>query len=321
MEVGVEFPKTIEIVEVGPRDGLQSLSTSYSTEAKLEMIRELMGSGLSRIEATSFVRPSVIPQLRDAEILWAGLRQDGKVRFRALVANRRGVERAAAAGVTELVLLATASETYVKMNQNMSVDENLEEIRSMVQLVDEVGSIHLVGAIAMAMFCAYEGAIDPARTLRIVDTYYSLGVKEISIAASTGVDGPGELYKLCSMVLDRHPEIKVGVHLHNANGMGLANAMAAMQAGVQVLEGSICGIGGGIRLPGGDQDHGNVPTEDLVNLCFELGVQTGVDLDAIVEASKRISRGLGIRSKSFAGSGGTKRQIVERAKIEPWKEK
>ncbi|NNN16710.1 MAG: hydroxymethylglutaryl-CoA lyase [Acidimicrobiaceae bacterium] len=316
----MRFPSTIEIVEVGPRDGLQSLPKSFSTETKLEMIRELGETGLSRIEVTSFVRPSIVPQLADAESLWSGLPPTGGVRFRALVANRRGVERATAAGATELVLLATASETYVKLNQNMSVDENLEEIRSMVQLVDTDGSMHLVGAVAMAMFCAYEGSIDPAGTLRIVDTYCSLGVKELSVATSTGVDGPGELYRLCSMILDRHPEIKLGIHLHNANGMGLANAMAAMQAGAQVLEGSICGIGGGIRLPGGDQDHGNVPTEDLINLCFELGVETGVNLDAIVEASRRISRELGVSSKSFSGAGGTKSQLVDRARVEPWKE-
>lgn len=316
----MRFPNTIEIVEVGPRDGLQSLSGSYPTEVKLGLISELAGTGLSRIEATSFVRPSVVPQLADAESLWSGLKMGDGVRFRALVANGRGVERARAAGATELVLLATASEAYVKLNQNMSVDENLEEIRSMVHLADADGSIHLVGAIAMAMFCAYEGAIDPGPTLRIVDTYSELGVNELSIATSTGVDGPSELHRLCSMILDRYPEMKVGVHLHNANGMALANAMAAMQAGAQVLEGSICGIGGGIRLPGGDQDHGNVPTEDLVNLCYELGIDTGVNLDAIVGASRRISRDLGIQSKSFAGAGGTKRQLVDRARVEPWKE-
>ena len=313
----MDLPSRVEIVEVGPRDGLQSLTRRYSTETKITMIEALAGAGISRIEATSFMRPEVVPQLADAEAVWAGLQPGGTSAYRALVANRRGMERALAAGAEEVVLLATASERYVKLNQNTSVEGNLSALQQAVEAASG-SSMRLVGAIAMSIFCAYEGPVETARTLEIVRRYAEMGVTELSLATSTGVEGPAEVYRLVSAVLDAFPATKVGVHLHNANGMALANAMAAMQAGATALESSIGGIGGGIRLPGGEQDHGNVATEDLVQLCHELGVETGVSLPALIETSKEIEALLGIPFKSYAARGATKDGLMASARTAGW---
>lgn len=316
----MKLPSQIEIVEVGPRDGLQSLAQRYPSEIKNEMIDALAATGLSRIEATSFMRPEMVPQLSDAEAVWSGLRERPGCTFRALVANRRGMERALAAGVQEVVLLATASERYVQLNQNTSVAGNLAALESAVEAAPG-RHVHLVGAIAMSIFCAYEGPVALDRTLSIVRRYWEMGVKEVSLATSTGVEGPAEVYRLVAGALDALPDLKVGVHLHNANGMALANAMAAMQAGAMALEGSIGGIGGGIRLPGGEQDHGNVATEDLVHLCSELEVETGVNLPELLEASKKIEAMLGIPFRSYASRGATKEGLMASARVAGWEGK
>ena len=313
----MNLPSQVEIVEVGPRDGLQSLPQHFSTEKKIAMIEALASTGISRIEATSFMRPETVPQLADAEAVFAGLRSQNGCTYRALVANRRGMERALATGVREVVLLATASERYVKMNQNTSVEGNLAALQLAVEAAGE-SSMRLGGAIAMSIFCAYEGPVQTDRTLEIVRRYAEMGVTELSLATSTGVEGPAEVYRLVSVVLDAYPATKVGVHLHNANGMALANAMAAMQAGATALESSIGGIGGGIRLPGGDQDHGNVATEDLVHLCLELGVETGVSLPVLLEASGEIEALLGIPFKSYAARGATKDGLMSSARTAGW---
>ncbi|MDA8261560.1 MAG: hydroxymethylglutaryl-CoA lyase [Actinomycetota bacterium] len=313
----MKLPSRVEIVEVGPRDGLQSVARQYPSEIKSAMIDALAATGLSRVEATSFMRPEMVPQLADAEAVWAGLKRHPGCTYRALVANRRGMERAVAAGVEEVVLLATASERYVQMNQNTGVDGNLAALESAVDAAPG-GSVRFVGAIAMSIFCAYEGPVSIDRTLAIVRRYRELGVTEVSLATSTGVEGPAEVHRLVAEVLDVYPELKVGVHLHNANGMALANALAAMQAGATVLESSIGGMGGGIRLPGGEQDHGNVATEDLVHLCFELGVETGVSLPALLEASKEIEGLLGIPFKSYAARGATKDGLMASARTTGW---
>ena len=313
----MDLPSRVEIVEVGPRDGLQSLSGQYSTETKTAMVEALAGTGINRIEVTSFMRPEMVPQLADAEAVWARLQPHPGCTYRALVANRRGMERALAAGAEEVVLLATASERYVRMNQNTNVEGNLAALQQAVE-VTQGSAVRLVGAIAMSIFCAYEGPVEISRTLGIVRRYAEMGVTELSLATSTGVEGPAEVYRLVSAVLDSFPDTKVGVHLHNANGMALANAMAAMQAGATALESSIGGIGGGIRLPGGEQDHGNVATEDLAHLCFELGVETGVSLPSLIEASKDIEVMLGIPFKSYAARGATKDGLMASARTTGW---
>jgi hydroxymethylglutaryl-CoA lyase len=301
----VQFPGEVEIVDVTLRDGLQSLPDVYPTRIKMEILHRLLAVGLKRIEVTSFVRPDVVPQLADAEAVVSELPSGDGYRFRALVANRRGMERAVASGIGEVLALVTASETYNQKNQNVSIERNLELIEEIASIAGEHGA-HLVVAVGMAMFCPYEGEIPGDRVVRIVSSLNAAGVHEYYIATSAGLDGPRRVYDLSRRLIEEFPSMQLGLHLHNTNGMALANALAALEAGVRTFEGALCGIGGGIRLPEGSGNHGNVALEDLVNMFEEMGVATGIDLDAAVRASKDVANLLGVPVASYATTGGTK---------------
>lgn len=306
----MNYADKVEIVEVGPRDGLQSLAREYSTEQKVEMVTALIDAGFKRIEVTSFVRPDIIPQLADAEALMAALpRREGCV-LRTLVPNERGAERAVAAGADEMVGLITASEAYNKKNQNMSIDENLVKLEGVASIANEA-SVPLTVAIGLAMFCPYEGDIPKERVFRIVERMWEKGVTSYYVATSAGLDGPRVVGNLCGELLGRWPGMDLAVHLHDTNGMALANALAAMDAGVRSFEGSICGIGGGIRMPSGMSPYGNVPTEDLVHMFNECGIETGLDLEDVVKAARSIYELLELPSTtSRALQGGFKEEVM-----------
>lgn len=313
----MDLPERVNLVEVGPRDGLQSLSRSYPVDVKVSMIETLAQTGLERIEVTAFVRPDIIPQLADADELMTRLRRFEGCIYRGLVPNRRGAERAVAAGVHEMVGLITASETYSRKNQNMTIRENLEAVSEMAEVAHRE-KIPLVMAIAMAMFCPYEGNIPAERVIDLIDRMRDDGVEDFTIATSVGLDGPRTVYDLSSRILDRWPETALGLHLHNTNGMALANSLAGLDAGVRVFEGAICGIGGGIRMPHGIPPYGNISMEDLTHLFMEMNVETGVDFDALLEAGRKIQEMLTLeRTFSYALDGGTKAAVLERGRISP----
>jgi hydroxymethylglutaryl-CoA lyase len=233
------------------------------------------------------------------------------------VPNRRGAERAAAAGVDEMLGLITASDTYNLKNQNMTVEENLGAVASMA-VVARRERIRLVMAIGIAMFCPYEGEIPEAGVLELIERMRSDGVEEFYVATSVGLEAPRKVYSLCSQILDRWPAMRLGLYLHNTNGMALANALAGMDAGVSVFGGSICGIGGGIRMPYGMPHYGNVATEDLAHMFSEMRVETGVELRALLEAGRRIKELLGLETTfSDALRGGTKEEVLERGRVAP----
>jgi hydroxymethylglutaryl-CoA lyase len=303
--MSMQFPHSVEIVDVTLRDGLQSLDKVHPTELKLEILDRLLAAGLKRIEVTSFVRPDVVPQLADAEAVVKGLPARNGRTFRALVANRRGMERAVTSGIGEVLALITASETYNQKNQNMSIKRNLEVIDDIAGMARDQ-QVHVVVAVGMSMFCPYEGDIPADRVLRIVLSLNESGIDEYYIATSAGLDGPRRVYELSRLLLAEYPSMKLGAHLHNTNGMGLANALAAAEAGVRTFEGAVCGIGGGIRLPEGSGNHGNIALEDLLNMFEEMDVATGVDLPALVRVSRDVSKMLGVPMSSYATAGGTK---------------
>jgi hydroxymethylglutaryl-CoA lyase len=305
----MRFPGNVEVVDVTLRDGLQSLETVYPTELKLDILNRLVAVGIKRIEVTSFVRPDIVPQLADAEAVVSGLPARNGCRFRALVANRRGMERAVAAGVDEVLALVTASEAYSQKNQNMSIDRNLAVIDEIAEMARK-HDVHLVVAVSTSMYCIYEGEIPTERVLRIVSSLQHAGVDEYYVATTAGLDGPRRVYELSRLLLEEHPAMKLGIHLHNTNGMGLANALAAMEAGVRTFEGAICGIGGGIRFPHGSGHHGNIALEDLVNMFAEMDVSTGIDLDALVGVSRDVGQVLGVAVSSYAARGGTKAEAT-----------
>jgi hydroxymethylglutaryl-CoA lyase len=312
-----DLPESVSIVEVGPRDGLQSLERNYPVETKVAMVEILADAGYPVIEVSGFVRPEIIPQLADAGEVFAQIkRREGTV-YRALVPNRRGAERAVAADADELLALITASDTYNQKNSNMSVADNLDQIDAIADLAHETGK-SIVAAIGVCMFCPYEGEIPETRVLEMIERMRGAGIDSVYLATSTGLDGPGKVGRLTGMILDRWPDLRLGLHMHNTNGMALANALIAMQNGVAFLEGSACGIGGGIRMPGGMAHFGNIATEDLVHLCTELGVDGGVDLESALDAATRVKELLELdESFSSALSGGTKQAVLEQARKSP----
>ena len=313
----MNLPDSVTVVEVGPRDGLQSLDRVYPVETKVQMVETLADAGFPKIEVTGFVRPDIIPQLADGEEVFARMRRVDGCTYRALVPNRRGAERAVAAGADELLGLITASESYNRKNSNMSVDENLDQIEQIAD-VARAGGKRLVVAIGVCMFCPYDGELPESRVTEMIERMYSRGIDEYYVATSTGLDGPLRVQRLTSMILDRWPELTLGLHMHNTNGMALANALAAMQVGVSFFEGSICGIGGGIRMPYGMAHYGNVATEDLVHMFTEMGVDCGVGLDPVLEAGRGIKDLLGLETTfSYALQGGTKATVLEQGRAAP----
>jgi hydroxymethylglutaryl-CoA lyase len=199
----------------------------------------------------------------------------------------------------------------------MSVAENLEQAAAMAEIARGAG-VPIVMAIGVAMFCPYEGEVPEERVLGLIERMRSDGIDEFYVATSVGLDGPRRVSSLCSRILDRWPDLTLGIHLHNTNGMALANALAAVDAGVSVFEGSICGIGGGIRMPHGMPHYGNVSTEDLANMFLELDVDTGLDLPRLLEAGRKAQELLGLETTfSFAVQGGTKEHVLERGRVAP----
>jgi hydroxymethylglutaryl-CoA lyase len=313
----IEFPAEVEVIEVGPRDGLQQLSRHVALDDKLRMIELLVAAGFRTIEATAFVRADVIPQLADAEELMVRLPRDGAVCYRALVPNRRGADRAIAAGAGELLGLITATDTYNEKNARMSVERNLEVIGEIADLCLEAG-VPLVTAIGNAFFCPYEGPVSEDRLLGIIDRLREAGVERLYLATSVGMDGPREVGERCAAVLERHPDLSLGLHLHNTNGMALAVALAGLAAGVRWFEGSICGLGGGIVMPhAGTSDIGNVPSEDLVAMFASAGVATGVDVQAVRAASIAVAELLGITSHSALVRAGTRADVLAQGRERP----
>lgn len=308
----LSYPDAVEIVEVGPRDGLQHLDRTIPLADKVRMVELLAATGLRRIEAAVFASPRAIPQMADAsELLLALPRVEGVI-YEALAPNLKGAQRALDAGADELVGLITTSDTYNKRNANMTVDENLAVLDDVAELAAATAT-PLTVAIGLGWFCPYEGDVSQERVFAILERIMAAGVRRAYLATSVGMDGPREVHERCAAIARTFPELSLGLHLHNTNGLALANALAAMDAGVRWFEGSVCGLGGGIAMPTRGLDIGNVATEDLVALFAGAGVETGIDLDALLDCSREVAELLGVASRSTAARVPTKDEIVRSA--------
>jgi len=297
------------IVDVFPRDGLQTLLHEpqlhpLTTGEKVRVIQALDSCGVPEIEVTGFVHPRVIPSLADAEEVVAGvLARPHRAVLRALVPNFRGAQRAIAAGMEKVSCLIVASETYGRLNSNMSVQQNLDQIERIVHLAGERG-VSVDVSIGTSFICPYEGVMAEAAILHIVEHVVNLGVGEVKLADSIGMAWPTLVRQRCRAVLDRFPEVTLGLHLHTLGGMALANAFVAYEAGARSFDGSVGGIGGGIAMPVHTTDMGNVATEDLAFLFESCGVETGIDLPAIAALGREMERRIGT-GRSAASSFGT----------------
>jgi hydroxymethylglutaryl-CoA lyase len=303
------------ITEVGPRDGLQSLDRFVPTADKIRMINLLTRAGLQSIEVTSFVRPDVVPNLADAERVMRGIDRLGGVEYRALVPNSRGAERAIEAGASTLVALITASDGYARRHQNRPVHELLEITVAVLALGRKAG-VPVEVAVAMAFFDPYRGDTPPDEVEALFERLIDAGAERFYVAGSTGVETPLDVRRLLRRLRARWPELDLGLHLHNTNGLASALALVGLEEGVTRFESSICGIGGGIALPAGGPPVGNIATEDLLALLDGLGIETGLDAAQVTACAREVATLLGIEPRSRAAVGGTKVDLLERGRAQ-----
>ena len=312
----LNLPEYITLSEVGPRDGLQSLDRWIETDTKIAMIDRLSRAGFPVIEVTGFVRNSVIPNLRDAEEVCARIKRRPGTKYRALVPNARGAERAVDSKLDELLGLLTVSESYLRKNQNMTMDEAIDQGVKCFRIADAAG-MGFVMALGVAMWCAYEGPIPQDKTIAVLRRLHDGGIRRFYLAGSMGMEDPMMVASLFRRAAKEFPGCEFGYHVHNLSGQGTANVLAAVDAGASFIEGSICGIGGGIAMPTSVASVGNLPTEDLVCMFESMGVRTGVSPQEAVAASREIAALLGITAGSHASQIGTRDEMLNQGKHNP----
>jgi len=307
----MELPGSVTLVEMLPRDGFQRLEEFVPTTEKIEIIDALSATGVDEIEITSFAHPEAVPTLRDADAVADGIDRREGVTYRALVPNAVGMERALAADVDKVNALVTVSETYSRRNQNMTVEEILEEIAAIVDLADGT-DVDVEAGVGISFYCPYEGAIPLADTLEVVDRVVEAGVDEVTLATTMGLANPREIDEAFAAVFEAHPGLDAGLHLHDTNGMSLANTLTAMQRGVDRFDTSHCGLGGGVVLPEGLAGVGNTPTEDLLQMLAGVGVETNADFDAVAEVAADVASRLDLGATSHVLMGGTAEAVLRR---------
>jgi hydroxymethylglutaryl-CoA lyase len=285
---------TIEIVEVGARDGLQNESVLLSTAQKLELIRRAIDTGVRRIEVASFVNPKMVPQMADAEAVSAALPKRSDVIYIGLVLNKRGALRAIEAGLPELGAVCAASDGFAMRNQGQSSDESLAMCCEVVRLARQEGRRAQI-SISTAFGCPFDGEVDPRRVVEMARAAAAAGPVEVAIADTIGVAGPRDVGELVASVRAAIAPLPVRVHFHNTRNTGLANVWAAVSAGATVIDASLGGLGG---CPFAPRATGNVPTEDVVYLLERSGVRTGLDADRLIEAAQWLS---GVMGKDLPG--------------------
>jgi hydroxymethylglutaryl-CoA lyase len=281
----IQAPDEVSVYEVSPRDGLQNEKATVPLGEKLRLIEALTSAGLRRIEATSFVSPKWIPQLADADDVARALTRIAAgrpVTYSALVPNARGLERAKAAGMTEIAVFLSASETHNQKNVNKSVGETLNAFEQTIGPARTAG-MRVRGYVSTVWGCPYEGAVDPKKALEIAKRLLAMGCYQISLGDTIGVGTPVQTQKIVSMMLAEIPQEALALHMHDTRGTALANILAGLELGIRDFDASVGGLGGCPYAPGA---AGNVATEDLVYMLHGMGIKTGIDLERLVEAGR-----------------------------------
>lgn len=289
----------VSIREVAPRDGLQN-EEPIPTDAKVRLIDALSGTGVRRIEAVSFVHPRAIPQMADADDVWAGITRNPRVRYSALIPNTRGAQRAIAAGFTEIEVVVSASDTHNRRNLNRSTDESLDDITGLISLIHQAGATVEV-IVATSFGCPFEGDVAPARVASIVERVRADGADRIAFGDTTGMATPRRVRDLLAEV---RPDL---LHFHDTRGTGLANIITALDLGVTEFDASVGGIGGCPYAPGAS---GNVATEEVVHMLHDMGIDTGIDLDALIEVAELAEKLLGRMLPSGVLRAGPRTRLV-----------
>jgi len=285
------LPSTVRIREVGPRDGFQNEPEVIPTSDKVRLIDMLAGTGLQRLEVTSFVRPDVIPQLADAAEVLAAVTRPADVSYSVLIPNERGLERALEQRdrFDEINVFLSATESHNKRNKNRTIAESLDDLGRTVARAREEG-LRREGVISVVFGCPYEGEVAPDRVLEIADALAEMGCEEVSFGDTTGMANPRQVGEFLASATERLDGVELTAHFHNTRGQGLANVLAALEQGVNSFESAFGELGGSPLTPGAT---GNISTEDLVSMLHEMGVETGVDLERLLEASRAAEELLG----------------------------
>lgn len=285
----MKLPARVTLCEVGPRDGFQIEPDFIPTDLKVEVVDLLSEAGLPRIEVTSFVHPKAVPQLRDAEEVMARIRRRPGTRYAALVPNDKGAVRAVDAGVDEIHTVVSASESHNLANVNMTVAESIEKLRAVMQ-VAERARVPVACGISTSFGCPFEGRTPLDRLESVVARLVDLGARAIGLADTTGMANPRQVARTFEHLMPRFPGIEWTLHTHDTRAMAIPNIMAAMECGVTHFDASIGGLGGCPFAPGAS---GNVCTEDLVHCLHAMEIETGIDLDRLVAAARRVQEVVG----------------------------
>ncbi|XP_043916008.1 hydroxymethylglutaryl-CoA lyase, mitochondrial [Protopterus annectens] len=288
------LPSRVKIVEVGPRDGLQNEKTVVPTEVKIKLINMLSEAGLPVIEATSFVSPKWVPQMADQIDVMKGIIKYQNVSYPVLTPNLKGFQAAVAAGAKEVSIFGAASEQFSQKNINCSIEESLQRFSDVMKAAKEA-NIPVRGYISCVLGCPYEGVVAPSKVAEVAKKLYSMGCYEISLGDTIGVGTPGNMAKMLSAVIKEVPVNCLAVHCHDTYGQALANILVALQLGVSVVDSSVAGLGG---CPYAKGASGNVATEDVVYMLNGLNIQTGVNLQKLMDAGAFICSSLNRRSGS-----------------------
>ncbi|QSX76208.1 hydroxymethylglutaryl-CoA lyase [Lysobacter arenosi] len=289
--------RSVRIVEVGPRDGLQNEKTNVATADKIELIDRLSATGLRSIEATSFVSPKWVPQLADAAEVLAGIHRRPGVRYPVLVPNEQGYARARSAGVDEIAVFTAASEEFNRRNINASIDESLQRFVPVMERARADG-VAVRGYVSTVLGCPYQGEVPLADVVRVARALHDMGCYEVSLGDTIGIGTPGKARAMLLAVAQEVPIGALAVHFHDTYGQALANILACLEEGVAVVDSAVSGTGG---CPYAKGASGNVASEDVVYMLHGLGIETGIDLPALAETGRWLAALLGRETGSRVG--------------------
>lgn len=302
----MKYGKEIVICEVGPRDGLQSEKSTLTTEQKAELIDDMGKAGFRFIEVGSFVSPRAVPQMADTDEVFRRLEPYPGVEYRALIANLRGVERAAACGCKKVKLNVSASRAHNLANLNCTPEESVAGFAACVEKAKETG-IGISGSISMAFGSPWDKEIPVDDVKRVVEAYLNVGITEISLSDAAGVAYPGQVYEMGQEMKREYPQVDWWFHFHNTRGLGIANVLAGMDAGFTHFDTSFAGVGGCPFVPGA---AGNVTTEDVLHMCGQMKIATGIDLDQAIAISRKVVSMLGHSTDSYILRAGKASELL-----------
>jgi len=292
------FPSKVKIVEVGPRDGLQNEKETIPADVKIALVDQLTKAGFVNIEAASFVSPKWVPQMATSAEVMAAIQRKPGVIYSALVPNMKGLEAAMAAGADEMVIFGAASEAFSQKNINCSIAESIERFREVAQVAKQEGK-RLRGSISCVFGCPYQGEVGIDSVVDVLHRLRDLGCDEIDIADTIGVATPNKVHTVMQRLVQEFPIERLSGHFHDTYGQALANIYASLEVGISIYHSSVAGLGG---CPYAKGATGNVSSEDVLYMMQGLGIETGIDLDAVVDAGQFISKHLGRKAVSRAGN-------------------